>query len=162
MKKWMLTLVVCLMAWSVSAQQWGVGGRIGAGFQAQGEYTLSNDNYIEARFGMSWCNAGAPLMADFTALYQWNITKMNWTPSAGVWFFDAGAGVGVGGRGNYAYVGAVGCAKLGIKLNRVPLKISVDWSPLLGAEIAYGGGESVSNFHEYGLANFGISCVYCF
>ncbi len=162
MKKIILTLAVCLMAWSVSAQEWGVGGRLGAGFQAQGEYTLSNDNYIEARFGMSWCNAGALVMADFTALYQWNIAKMDWTPSAGEWFFDLGAGVGAGGRGHYAYAGAVGCAKLGLKFNNVPLKLSIDWSPLFGAEIAYGYGVSVADFHGYGLANFGISCVYCF
>ena len=162
MKKFIFTLMASLMVWSVSAQEWGVGGRIGAGFQAQGEYYFENDNYIEARFGMSWCNNGAPLMADFTALYQWNLFKMDWTPSAGEWFFDLGAGLGVGGRANYAYVGAVGCAKLGLKLNNVPLKISIDWSPLFGPEIAYAGGTSVTDFHGFGLLNMGISCVYNF
>ena len=52
MKKFIFTLMASLMVWSVSAQEWGVGGRIGAGFQAQGEYYFENDNYIEARFGM--------------------------------------------------------------------------------------------------------------
>lgn len=162
MKRFILTLAACVIALGASAQQWGVGGRIGAGFQAQGEYTFSNDNYIEARFGMSWCQAGAPLMADFTAIYQWDVFTMNWTPRAGQWFFDAGVGLGVGGKGHYAYVGPVGCAKLGLKLNKVPLKISVDWTPMFGASIAYGGGYSVSEFHKYGLANIGLSCVYCF
>lgn len=162
MKRFILTMAAFLIALGASAQQWGVGGRIGAGLQAQGEYTFSNNNYIEARFGMSWCEVGATLMADFTAIYQWDVLTMNWTPRAGQWFMDAGVGVGVGGRGNYAYVGPVGAVKLGIKLNRVPLKIAVDWTPMFGMSIAYGGGHSYTEFHEYGLANFGLSCVYCF
>ncbi len=40
-----------LLAWSASAQNWTVGGRIGSGFQAVGQYVFSNDNYVDARFG---------------------------------------------------------------------------------------------------------------
>ena len=47
-----------LLAWSASAQNWTVGGRIGSGFQAVGQYVFSNDNYVEARFGAYWANAG--------------------------------------------------------------------------------------------------------
>lgn len=162
MKKILLTIAVVFCALTASAQGWGLGARVGAGFQAQAEYTLSSDNYVEGRFGMAWCNAGAFLVADFTALYNWNICKMNWTPSAGEWFFDAGAGIGVGGRGHYAYVGAAGSAKLGIKFKSAPVKLSLDWTPVIGPEIAYGGGESRAAFNSYGLANIGISAVYCF
>ena len=162
MKKIFMTMAVCFCALTASAQGWGLGARIGSGFQAQGEYTFSNDNYVDARFGMSWCNAGATLMADFTALYQWNVCKMQWTPSAGEWFFDAGAGVGVGGREHYAYVGVAGCAKLGIKFNNAPVKLSIDWTPVIGPQIDYYKGASNAAFHEYGLANLGISAVYCF
>ena len=162
MKKILLTIAVCFCALTVSAQGWGVGARVGSGFQAQAEYTFNSENYVEGRFGMSWCNGGAALMADFTALYQWNVCKMQWTPSAGEWFFDAGVGVGVGGREHYAYVGAAGCAKLGIKFNKAPVKLSLDWTPVVGPQIAYYKGASDAAFHEYGLANLGISAVYCF
>ena len=103
-----------LLAWSASAQNWTVGGRIGSGFQAVGQYVFSNDNYVEARFGAYWANAGGTVTADFSVLYNWNVCNMDWTPSAGRWFFDAGAGINVGGKGHYAYVGVAGSAKLGI------------------------------------------------
>lgn len=98
MKKLLLVLTVCMCAWSASAQNWAVGGRIGSGFMADVQYVFSNDNYIEGRFGAYWANAGGTVTADFTALYNWNICRMNWTPSAGTWFFDAGAGINVAAR----------------------------------------------------------------
>lgn len=162
MKKFLLTIAVCFCALTVSAQGWSVGARVGSGFQAQGEYAFNNNNYVEGRFGMSWLNGGAALVADFTALYQWNVLNMDWTPSAGEWFFDAGVGVSVGGREHYAYVGAAGCAKLGIKFNSAPIKLSFDWTPVVGPEIGYYGKSSVARFYAYGLANFGVSAVYCF
>ena len=175
MKKILFLLAVVSCAVSASAQNWSeatnksnwaAGLRIGSGLQAQAEYYLSSDNYVEGRFGMSWCNAGATAMADFTALYNWHILDMNWTPKAGDWFFDAGVGLNVGGRGHYAYVGAAGCAKFGIKFNKVPLKLAADWTPVFGAEVAYvkysGTTFRSSQFYKYGLANLGISCVYCF
>ena len=108
-----------LLAWSASAQNWTVGGRIGSGFQAVGQYVFSNDNYVEARFGAYWANAGGTVTADFSVLYNWNVCNMDWTPSAGRWFFDAGAGINVGGKGHYAYVGVAGSAKLGTSFVRL-------------------------------------------
>ena len=172
MKKLFITMAVVLCAASVSAQdwvnqatdasKWALGARVGSGFQAQAEYRLSSGNYVEGRFGMSWCNGGASLMADFTALYNWNICNMDWTPGTGEWFFDAGCGLVIGGREHYCYLGAAGQAKLGIKFNNVPLRLSVDWTPYIGPGIGYWKNGSSSRFNEYGFANFGISCVYCF
>ncbi len=162
MKKFLLSVAFALLAWTVSAQNWMVGGRIGSGLQADAAYVLGNDNYIEGRFGMYWANAGGHLTADFTALYNWSICKMNWTPAAGTWFFDAGAGINVGGKSHYAYVGVAGCAKLGLEIKGAPIRLSFDWTPAFGPGIAYGGGESVSEFNDHGLCNFGITCVYCF
>lgn len=196
MKKFVLSIAVVLCAASVSAQSWwdtatnsknwGIGVRIGSGFQAVAEYTLPSDNYIEGRFGMSWCNGSSSLMADLTALYNWHIATMDWTPDAGQWFFDAGCGVVVGGRSHYAYFGLAGSAKLGIAFSGTPIKLSIDWTPYIGPGIAYGVKVPVvenvydaaldttvpvitgykkntsSSFNEYGFANFGISCIYCF
>ena len=110
MKKILVSLIACFCVLGVSAQEWAVGGRVGSGFQAQGEYHFSDTNYAEARFGMYYANPGGTVMADLTALYNWNIFNMDWTPSVGEWFFDAGCGINVGGRENYAYIGAAGCA----------------------------------------------------
>lgn len=157
MKKILLTLAVCFCALSVSAQDWAVGGRFGSGLQAQAEYHFSNNNYVEGRFGLYYATARATAMADFTALYNWNIFNMDWTPSVGQWFFDAGCGINVGGREYYAYLGAAGCAKLGLKLNDIPIRLAFDWTPAFGAGIS---GDAA--FNKWGLCNFGISCVYCF
>lgn len=189
MKKIILTLAVAMCAATVSAQSWidqatnasnwAAGVRVGSGFQVQAEYTFRNDNYFEGRFGMSWCNGGGTLMADFTALYNWHLCTMDWTPDVGKWFFDAGCGVVVGGRSHYAYFGLAGSAKFGIAFSGTPFKLAIDWTPYIGPGIAYGAKEPVmsgdpmnptitykkrsySSFNEYGFANFGISCVYCF
>lgn len=162
MKKILLSVLVCICALTVSAQNRGaIGGRIGSGLQVQGEYNFGK-NYIEGRFGMSWCNSGAVVVADFTALYNWNVCTMDWTPSAGEWFFDAGVGLSVGGKEHYAYVGPAGCARLGIKFKGAPVKLSVDWTPMFGPAIGYAKGWSHTEFHKYGLANLGVSCAYCF
>lgn len=143
MKKLLLTLAMGLLAWSASAQNWTVGGRIGSGFQAVGQYVFSNDNYVEARFGAYWANAGGTVTADFSVLYNWNVCNMDWTPSAGRWFFDAGAGINVGGKGHYAYVGVAGSAKLGIAFKGAPVRLSFDWSPAFGPGIAYWDGDRI-------------------
>lgn len=124
MKKLLLVLTVCMCAWSASAQNWAVGGRIGSGFMADVQYVFSNDNYIEGRFGAYWANAG--------------------------------------GKGHYAYVGAAGCAKLGIDFSGAPVRLSFDWSPAFGPGIAYWDGDSASEFNEHALCNFGITCSYRF
>ena len=109
-----------------------------------------------------WANAGGTVTADFSVLYNWNVCNMDWTPSAGRWFFDAGAGINVGGKGHYAYVGVAGSAKLGIAFKGAPVRLSFDWSPAFGPGIAYWDGGSHSEFNERALCNFGITCVYCF
>ena len=162
MKKIILALSFLFCAASVSAQDFAVGGRVGSGFQAQAEYLFGNENYLEGRFGMSWCNKGAEIMADLTLLYQWNVTTMDWTPRAGEWFLDAGVGASVGGKAHYAYVGVAGGAKFGFRFNGAPIKLAVDWTPVLGPGIVYGGGASHAKFNGLGLVNLGLSCVYCF
>lgn len=163
MKKIILVAAMVLgFALAASAQQYRAGVRVGSGFQAQAEYNYAESNYFEARFGMSWCNFGGFLTADFTVLHNWNVMNMDWTPSVGQWFFDAGAGINVGGRAHYATVGVAGIARLGIEFNDVPIRVSVDYTPVFGPEIIYGKGYSAAAFNEYGLANLGLSAVFTF
>lgn len=162
MKKIILIAAMVLgFAVAANAQGFRAGARIGSGFQAQAEYCYNGANYFEGRFGMGWYIPGQ-LTADFTALHNWNVKIMDWTPSVGQWFIDAGAGLSVGGRSNLVTLGVAGCAKLGIEFNDAPIRLAVDWTPAFGPAIAYIGADSAAKFNEYGLANFGISAVFCF
>lgn len=180
MKKILLVMAAMLCVATVSAQsKWAAGLRIGSGLQAQGEYTYADNRYVEARFGMGWFGG---ISADFTALHNWNVCNWDWTPSAGKWFLDAGAGLNIGGRphresyygltikGSYAYFGVAGQVKFGIKFNKVPIRLSIDYTPVIGAEVATAKAEfdgvvvkeKAADFYGTGLGNFGISATYCF
>lgn len=164
MKKLLLSLVVALCALSLSAQDWSVGGRVGSGFQAVAQYrgfNTSSPFYVEGRFGMSWAY-DAFVTADFTALAAWNCFNFA-ESSKGEFFSDFGAGINVGGRADYCYVGPCGLARIGYNFARVPLSLSADWTPVLGAEFSkkYILG-SHSSFYESGLYNFAVTLVYNF
>ena len=183
MKKIILIAAMVLgFAVAANAQGFRVGARLGSAFQAQAEYSYNGANYLEGRFGLAWYIAGEPT-ADFTILHNWNVCTMDWTPSVGQWFFDAGVGLTVGGRsykaesgfwngtdyetitvrGGYINLGVAACAKLGIQFNSAPVILALDFTPAFGPEIAYiSGFGSGANFAKYGLANLGISAVYCF
>jgi hypothetical protein len=156
MKKFLLALAFVFCAATVSAQGWGVGARVGAIVALQGEYTFSSENYLDGRLGI---NFPGGLDIDLTVLYQWNIGQWDWTPKAGTWFFDAGVGAQAalllhdnGG----IYAGVAGDAKFGIKFNKVPIKLAIDYTPGLGLLCVDGGGLTGRWY------NFGLSCVYCF
>lgn len=144
---------------AVASQKWSVGLRLGSGLQAQAECFYAGKAYVEGRLGMQWV---AGIGADFTILHNWNVCTMDWTPSAGKWFFDAGVGVNLGGVPHIATVGAAGCAKLGIKFNAAPVRLAIDITPAIGPAIGYGKGWSGASFYYMGLCNCGISATYCF
>ena len=174
MKKFLLALVAMVMVAGVSAQNWSIGGRVGSGVQVVGQYDFNKKNYLEGRFGAAWLGG---VTADFTALYNWKICTMDWTPNGGDWFFDAGVGVNVGGAAHYAYVGVAGMARLGYNFRKAPLSLSVDYTPVIGPAFTYGGPDYGGNdvgsraagakknnvgFRATGLANVGITCTYHF
>lgn len=176
MKKILLIAAMVLgFAVAADAQGWRVGARVGSGVQGQAEYSYNGSNYIEGRFGLAYYYGGM-LTADFTALHNWNVCTMDWTPSVGQWFFDAGVGLTVGGcpmqvyagdltatTGGFVNIGVAGCAKLGIQFNDAPIRLSLDFTPSFGPEIAYVKGFGASaGFSGYSVANLGISAVYCF
>ena len=185
MKKLLLALTFVFCAASVSAQGWGIGARVNAGVQLQGEYTFSSENYFDARLGIAFPQG---LNIDLTILYQWNIGQWDWTPNAGTWFFDAGVGPQAAlflKEDGGVYAGIAGDAKFGIKFNKVPIRLSIDYTPVLGIAGSYAnaagkkelkeanaeleamgepGRYKVKDAHFYGagLGNFGISATYCF
>lgn len=177
MKKIIVLFVALFAVTATFAQDWSLGGRVGSGFQAVAQFKYDGSNYIEARFGSSWNNPVVAnvyvaendidvyqgrVMADFTLLHNWHITEMDWTPRGGIWFFDAGVGVNVGGVAHYAYVGLAGMARLGFTFNNAPVTLALDWTPTFGPNIVYHKKYNNAHFNELGLANIGISCTYNF
>ena len=169
MKKFLLTLVALFcVATTVSAKggnfftnhDWSAGLRVGYGVQAQAECFLNKSNYLEARLGLF-----GGLNAEFTALYNWHLFDWNWTPKVGSWYFDAGVGANLGGGVGYVYGGVAGQAKFGIKFNKVPIRLAVDYTPTLGVGGAYGkykGDSGNVGLYALGFANIGLSATYCF
>jgi hypothetical protein len=151
---------------AASAQTWGVGGRLGSGVEAVGQYVFANENYVEGRLGLGLLGGFG---ANFSATYNWHVADMAWT-SEGNWFFDAGAGLYLGGGAYYARLGVMGVAKLGYTFETVPLSLALDWSPSFGPWVSYGTvnqvlgvvGAKTSGFDHFQLFNFGLSCVYRF
>ncbi|CCY34519.1 uncharacterized protein BN796_01259 [Alistipes sp. CAG:831] len=162
MKKFILILSASvLFSLSCNAQGWAVGGRTGATVQFDAQYHWSK-GYVEGRFGAGFCNYGGTVTADFSLMYNWKACRWyDWTPDAGTWFLDAGVGINVGGRENYAYVGPAGIVKFGIQFTggSKPVSLSIDWNPAFGAGIGYYRNYSNAAFNEMGLTNFGITCV---
>ena len=165
MKKIFLVLVAVLCVASVSAQKtnWAAGLRATYGVQAVGEYFYSSDKYAEARLGLF---GGA--CADFTALHQWNCCNWDWTPSVGKWYLDAGVGLNLGGAAHYVWGGVAGDVKFGIKFNKVPIRLSIDYTPVIGIAGWYGyhdlGDSEVRRVHLHtpGFYNFALSATWHF
>lgn len=169
MKKLIVAIAFSLISLGLSAQDWAVGARLGATAQVVGQYDMG-ESYIEARFGAGFANNfmrdgfdgrfpyGAS--ADFSVLYNFKLASWNWTPSAGEWFLDAGAGLNIGGGENYAYLGPQGMARFGIRFNSVPLALSFDWSPAISIAMVYGGGHTEAGYNGLALANFALTCVF--
>lgn len=162
----------------VASQKWSVGLRVGAGEQAVAECFYSDKAYIEGRLGLGVVGVKeSGLFVDFTAIHNWNCFAWDWTPSAGQWYLDAGVGASVAGNGDFAAVGVVGQAKFGIKFNKVPIRLAVDFSPAFGYHHTYADKfeakdeegkvvletkPAVGAFWKTGMLNGGISATYCF
>lgn len=150
---------------SILNPKWGLGLRVGgiSVLNLVGYYNVTKRSYAQIRFGLALTEG---ICADFTALYNLRIANAEWTPSVGSWFFDAGVGINAGGRGWHSYVGAALMVRLGINFYKAPITLSFDYTPSIG-KISYDydyhdRGRRVSEFNEYGLINFGITCTYNF
>jgi hypothetical protein len=153
-------------AQTVAAQKWSVGLRAGAGAQVKAECFYAGDKYFEGLLGWGFVTGAL----DFTVIHNWNCYNWDWTPQAGNWFLDAGVGANIGGSKAHCSFGIAGQVKFGIKFNKVPIRLSIDYTPVIGAEVATAKAEfdgvvvkeKAAGFYGSGLGNFGISATYCF
>ena len=192
---------------TITSQKWSVGLRVGSGLQAQAECFYGDKTYFEARFGMAWVSG---VTADLTVLHNWNCCNWNWTPNTGTWFLDAGVGLNIGGGaknaanvygpstysvadeywgwtwGNNIYYGVAGQVKFGIKFKKVPIRLAIDYTPVLGMHHVYPNAKGKkeirdankewqaagldgkfkakhnTSFYGGGLGNVAVSATWCF
>ena len=141
---------------TAASAQWSVGLRVNGGVQAMAECFYAGDKYVEGRLGLGIFGG---LGADFTFLHNWNCCNWDWTPKAGSWFLDAGVGANVGGNGGHCYAGIAGDVKFGIKFHKVPIRLAVDYTPVIGWDFVYGAND---HLHTPGFYNIALSATYCF
>ena len=163
---------------TATSSKWSLGLRATYGVQAVAECFYATDKYVEGRLGLG-LGFGNGLGADFTLLHNWNCANWNWTPKAGTWFLDAGVGANVGGNFGWVYAGIAGGVKFGIKFNKVPIRLAIDYTPVIGTHIKYGYKEKITDagvdgepeeinhpttlgFHDKGFYNLALSATWCF
>ena len=171
MKKFLLVLAaVCCVATvsaqgfkkavdTVASQKWSVGLRATYGVQVVSECFYAGDKYVEGRLGVY---GGA--CADFTVLHNWNVANWNWTPKVGKWYLDAGCGASIGGAAHLVTAGVAGDVKFGIKFNKVPIRLSVDYTPQIRIYGLYPAKHywHPVGFYTPGFYNFALSATWCF
>ena len=168
---------------TIASQRWSAGVRLGTSADINAECFYSGNKYFEGVFGVNYADKHH-LGVDFTILHNWNCYSWDWTPKAGLWFLDCGAGINIGGHANRFWWGVAGQAKFGIKFAKAPIRLAVNITPVFGPCIDYGkivvetpvfdeNGQQTnsikdtykyrySNFRYIGLASATISATYCF
>lgn len=141
---------------AASTSRVSAGVRLGGSVEAFSELFYAKDVYVEGRLGYTWHDG-----VNFTAMHVWNPWDWNWTPRVCWWFFDAGVGAFVGGDRYHLHTGVAGVAKFGVLFKKVPIRLSVDYTPQLGVHIGYKKYYGATAFHHQWL-NFGVSAAYCF
>lgn len=159
-----------------NTKSWSIGVRTGTALQLEAECFYSDKAYLEAIVGVGGYLGKYPGL-EGTLLHNWNCCTWDWTPNAGHWFLDAGVGVNAGGSGHHVQFGLAGQAKFGIQFKKVPIRLAVDVTPVVGPWIDYHRekatdsvtGESVVvdrkdtwHFNGPGLCGAAISATYCF
>ena len=145
---------------TITAQKWSVGLRAAYGLQAVSECFYTGDKYFEGRLGLF-----GGLCADFTVLHNWNCCNWDWTPKVGKWYLDAGCGVNLGGFRGFVYGGVTGDVKFGIKFNKYPIRLALDYSPAISIGGAYGkykGDSGNVGLWTPGFYNIALSATWCF
>lgn len=156
-KLFVLILAVAASISVASAQNWGIGGRLGNGLEVVGQRVFENNNYLEARLGIGFLG---DIRGDLSMLYVWNVKNWDWTP--GNWFLDIGAGANVGIDRYYLFVGAQAMGKFGYTFENIPLSLGVDFSPVIGPYIGLKKGYKTGFYMDGLFYNWALSCVYRF
>lgn len=155
MKKILLLVFVCLFATTAFAQKNALGLRIGNGAEFQYDRNFQSGDALRTTVGLFGFDGR--LFA--SCIYDWECCNWtDWTPRAGDWFLHAGVGAAVGWcnqeeRGNELSIGVTGNVVFGIKFNKTPITLAVDYRPTALV---------INEYWRDGWFSLGLSCVYRF
>ena len=161
MKKFLLTLLICLAALPVVAQRTphALGLHLGGStLDLEYQYHFNKKNFVDVTLGVFGIDDG--FLAQGT--YNWNIKEFaDWTPDFATWkvWGGVGAGVGASDAGDRAgfVLGPMADLGFGFTFNSVPITLGVDYRPMLA--IALG---SHSGIIDKGFFNLGVTATYRF
>lgn len=156
MKKFtLLFLFVVAMATAAFAQPRAIGARIGYGFEASYQHSLSEENMVTIDLGLpgfggleaaatyDWINPGG-LMIPWEEKGSWN------------WYAGVGAGAGFWFSPMCGFAGVAG--RVGVEYNFwFPLQLSIDWRPIVGIEFGDRGDYPPVGFATNSLFAGGIA-----
>lgn len=137
MKKFLAIAALILgISVAAAAQPRAIGARMGWGFEASYQHTVSAEDFVEADLGLFTDGL------NLSAVYNFMIAQPAWT-DRGEWGFYAGPGAALGqnlfGNNNWFYLAAAG--QVGLEYTFwFPLQLSFDIRAQLGGSMGDGGG----------------------
>lgn len=178
MKKAILIVLFCCLAYIANAQPKAVGIRTGViGFEVSYEHTTFNSDFIEAEMGLDFgYSANGNPGIKFTGIYNFTLARPAWT-ERGTWALYAGPGISMG------YVNDMVRYRSGDFIKRhsdngfmfsvagqagleytfwFPLQLSVDLRPYFGFHINdgttvhYNNGDKINYGSKIGFYNNGL------
>jgi hypothetical protein len=155
MKRILLLAFMCLFATTAFAQKNALGLHVGNGAEIQYDRYFQSGNALRTNVGLF----GFDGRLYASCIYDWQCCNWtDWTPSAGDWFLHAGVGGAIGycktsKRGEGLSIGVTGNVVFGIKFNKTPITLAVDYRPTAIA---------INKDWRDGWFNLGLSCVYRF
>lgn len=182
MKKGLLFVAAAFCMVAVAyAQPRAIGGRVGNSIEAVYQHSLGENNFVEVSLGMPFT-----IGVQATATYDWLFNISAWKGEGKFnWYAGVGAGAGLVSHYYYQYflwnpndyinAGFAGvCGHIGVEyvFEKIPLTLSVDYRPLIGAAFMsktqttdWGYPydlESAAQFYIPGLYDFSITAKYIF
>lgn len=169
----------CMVA-MVNAQPRAIGGRVGTGIEVSYQHSMGEKNMIEVELGMPWY-----LGVQASATYDWVFNIGAWN-GPGKWNWYAGVGASAGYVAHWlicshyvnsiyreshwddaGFAGVAGRIGVEYAFGNVPLVLSVDYRPVIGAGF-WGPCEDIdddkagASFYTPGLYDFAVSARYTF
>jgi len=135
MKRIFLSLVLSLGVLSlVNAQENAIGLKFGDGVDISYQHMLSDANRLELNLGLNSFEQHSPFIV--SGAYQWVWDLSSQLAPGFKWY--AGAGAALGLNNSDFYLWAVGNVGIEYNFNKIPLQLSLDWTPAIEITPSHG------------------------
>ncbi len=155
MKRFLLTLVIALTAFTANAQETNhaIGLHFGGSTaDLEYQYHFGEKTFLDATVGVFDFNANFFV----SAVHNWNIKQWSeWTPNFATWKLWGGVGAGVGYYGAAGWsnfmLGPVGTLGFGFTAKKLPFTVGIDYRPMVALVLGDNGGIAAPGFYNGGL-----------